>query len=209
MIRYLLRYHDRLLTALGQHLVILLLTMLFSLLLACALTLILHKAGGRAERVALRIAGAIYSIPSLALFAILIPVLGLGMKTAIFTLVMYNQFLLIRNFLAGFNSVSPFLIEAGSGLGMTWLQLVVKLKIPLSLPVIIAGIRLAVISTIGIGTIAAVINAGGIGAILFDGLRTNNPVKIVWGTILCAILAMGSNALFSRLESAARKKYFL
>jgi osmoprotectant transport system permease protein len=209
MINYLLRYNDRLLTALWQHIVILVLTIFFSLLLAAVLTLILHKAGTGAEQAALRIAGTIYAIPSLALFAILIPILGLGMRTAIFTLVLYNQFLLIRNFFAGFNTVPPFMIEAGRGLGMTWFQIILKVKIPLSLPVIIAGLRLAVISTIGIGTIAAVINAGGIGAVLFDGLRTNNPVKIIWGTILCSILALGANAAFSRLETFVRKKYYL
>jgi osmoprotectant transport system permease protein len=205
MIEYFLRYHGRLLAALGRHLVILLLTMLISLSLAALLTLLLHKRGRFAEQTALRIAGAVYAIPSLALFALLIPVLGLGMGTAVFVLVLYNQFLLLRNILAGFNAVPPPLIEAGYGMGMTWLQIVTLLKLPLSLPVIIAGVRLAVVSTIGIGTIAAVINAGGIGSILFDGLRTNNAVKIAWGALLCALLALGANAALLRLETLARK----
>ncbi|MDR1230510.1 MAG: ABC transporter permease [Spirochaetaceae bacterium] len=205
MIQYFMRYHGRLFTALGQHLLILLATMAISLTLAALLTLILHRKGRFAEQTALRIAGAVYAVPSLALFALLIPVLGLGMRTAVFVLVLYNQFLLLRNFLAGFNAVPPPLIEAGTGMGMTWLQIIVLIKLPLSLPVIIAGIRLAVVSTIGIGTIAAVINAGGIGAILFDGLRTNNAVKIVWGSLLCALLALGANAALLRLETLARK----
>jgi osmoprotectant transport system permease protein len=202
---YFLRYHGRLFAALGRHLVILLLTMIISLSLAALLTLFLHKRGRFAEQTALRIAGAVYAIPSLALFALLIPVLGLGMGTAVFVLVLYNQFLLLRNILAGFNAVPPPLIEAGCGMGMTWLQIVTLVKLPLSLPVIIAGVRLAVVSTIGIGTIAAVINAGGIGSILFDGLRTNNAVKIIWGALLCALLALGANAALLRLESAARR----
>jgi osmoprotectant transport system permease protein len=205
MIQYFLRYHGRLFAALGRHLFILLVTMAISLTLAALLTLILHRKGRFAERAALRIAGAVYAVPSLALFALLIPVLGLGMRTAVFVLVLYNQFLLLRNFLAGFNAVPPPLVEAGTGMGMTWLQTITMIKLPLSLPVIIAGVRLAVVSTIGIGTIAAVINAGGIGSILFDGLRTNNAVKITWGALLCALLALGANAALLRLEVLARK----
>ncbi|MDR1468930.1 MAG: ABC transporter permease [Spirochaetaceae bacterium] len=205
MIEYVARYHGRLFAAFGQHLLILLVTMTVSLVLAVLLTLFLHRKGRKAERAGLRIAGAVYAVPSLALFALLIPVLGLGMRTAVFVLVLYNQFLLVRNFLAGFNAVPAPLVEAGNGMGMTWMQVVVMVKVPLSLPVIIAGIRLAVVSTIGIGTIAAVINAGGIGSILFDGLRTNNAVKIVWGAILCAVLALGANAALLRLETFARK----
>ncbi|MDR2446033.1 MAG: ABC transporter permease [Treponema sp.] len=205
MIRYLFQYHDRLLAAFGQHLLLLALTMGFSLSLAAVLTLFLHRAGPVAERIALRIAGIVYTIPSLALFALLIPVLGLGMRTAVFVLVLYNQFLLLRNIFAGFNATPQPVIEAGYGMGMTWFQIIVLVKLPLSLPMIIAGIRLAVVSTIGIGTIAAVINAGGVGSILFDGLRTNNVVKIVWGTALCALLAVGANAALLRLETLARK----
>ncbi|MDR1220127.1 MAG: ABC transporter permease [Treponema sp.] len=202
---YLLQYHDRLLTAFCQHILLLTLTMFFSLSLAAVLTLILHRSGPAAERIALRIAGIMYTIPSLALFALLIPVLGLGMRTAVFVLVLYNQFLLLRNIFAGFNAVPQPVIEAGDGMGMTWIQIIMLVKLPLSLPMIIAGIRLAVVSTIGIGTIAAVINAGGVGSILFDGLRTNNAVKIVWGTALCALLALGANAALLRLEALARK----
>jgi osmoprotectant transport system permease protein len=204
MMRYFLRYHGRLFAAFGQHLIILLLTMIVSLALAALLTLLLHRKGRFAEQTALRIAGALYAIPSLALFALLIPVLGLGMRTAIFVLVLYNQFLLLRNIFAGFNAVPPPIIEAGYGMGMTWLQIVTLIKLPLSLPVIIAGVRLAVVSTIGIGTIAAVINSGGIGSILFDGLRTNNAVKIIWGTLLCGLLALGANAALLRLETLVR-----
>ncbi|MDR0708031.1 MAG: ABC transporter permease [Treponema sp.] len=205
MIRYLVQYHDRLLTAFGQHLLLLALTMVFSLMLAAVLTLLLHRSGPAAERIALRIAGIIYTIPSLALFALLIPVLGLGMRTAVFVLVLYNQFLLLRNIFAGFNAAPQPVIEAGYGMGMTWFQIIVLVKLPLSLPMIIAGIRLAVVSTIGIGAIAAVINAGGAGSILFDGLRTNNAVKIIWGTALCALLAVGANVALLRLETLARK----
>jgi osmoprotectant transport system permease protein len=179
--------------------------MAISLVLASALTLLADFGGKRLARLLLRFFSAVYAIPSLALFAILIPVLGIGFKTAVFVLVLYNQFLLLRNFLAGLDGVDPAIVEAATGLGMTHLQLLVKVKVPLAFPVLIAGVRLAVISTIGIGTIAAVINSGGIGSILFDGLRTANLVKIAWGAALSALLAILANAGLSALEKRSTK----
>jgi osmoprotectant transport system permease protein len=207
MWEYFVRYHGRLGAALVRHLAILGASVGISVFFAALITLFLEHAG-RLRGVVLRIFGAIYAVPSLALFAILIPVLGLGFWTAVFVLSLYNQFLLMRNFLAGLNAVDPAIIHAGTGMGMTNTQLLLKIKAPLAFPAIMAGIRLAVISTIGIGTIAAVINAGGIGSILFDGLRTMNSVKIIWGTILAAGLAIAANAVLSILERKLYKKIF-
>jgi osmoprotectant transport system permease protein len=208
MIAYWINYHDRLLAALRGHLAILGITLFFSILLASAITVLIlpHK---RAALWALSLFGAVYSIPSLALFAILIPILGIGMKTAVTVLVLYNQFLLIRNFLAGFNSIDPVITEAALGMGMTGMQMLGRIKLPLAFPALMAGVRLAVISTIGIATIASVINAGGIGVILFDGLRTLNAVKILWGTILSGGLAVAANAILGGIErfAAARLHY--
>jgi osmoprotectant transport system permease protein len=142
----------------------------------------------------------VYSIPSLALFAILIPVTGLGKVTAITVLVVYNQYLLLRNFIAGLNEVDSAIIEAATGMGMTNMQTLFKVRLPLSKKALFTGVRLAVVSTIGIATIAASINAGGLGSILFDGLRTMNVNKILWGSILSAGLAIGVNALLSKIE---------
>ena len=102
----------------------------------------------------------IYAIPSLALFAILIPATGLGKTTAIIVLILYNQYVLLRNFLAGLRGVDPAMLEAAAGMGMTTLQVLYKIRLPLSLNPLFAGLRLAAVSTIGIATIAATINAG-------------------------------------------------
>jgi osmoprotectant transport system permease protein len=208
MWEYFVRYHARLGEALLRHLAILGASLAISVFFAALITLFLEHAK-KFRGAVLRIFGAIYAIPSLALFAILIPVLGLGFWTAVFVLSLYNQFLLIRNFLAGLNAVDPAIIHAGIGMGMTNTQVLLKIKAPLAFPAIMAGIRLAVISTIGIGTIAAVINAGGIGSVLFDGLRTMNAVKVIWGTILAAGLAIAANAALSILERKVYKKIFL
>ncbi|MDR2073694.1 MAG: ABC transporter permease [Spirochaetaceae bacterium] len=208
MWEYFVRYHGRLGDILVRHLAILGASIVISVFFAALITLFLEYAV-RLRGTVLRIFGVIYSIPSLALFAILIPILGLGFWTAVFVLSLYNQFLLIRNFLTGLKAVDSAIIHAGTGMGMTNTQLLFKIKAPLAFPAIMAGIRLAVISTIGIGTISAVINAGGIGSILFDGLRTMNSVKIIWGTILAAGLAIAANAVLSILERKIYKKIFL
>ena len=142
----------------------------------------------------------IYSIPSLALFALLIPVTGLGKTSAIIVLVLYNQYLLLRNFLTGLREVDPAIVEAARGIGMSDWQVLTKVQVPLAKSALFAGIRLAVISTIGIGTIASAINAGGLGDLLFDGLRTMNTVKILWGSLLTAGLAILLNGLLKMAE---------
>ena len=115
--------------------------------------------------------------------------------------------MLIRNFCAGLRAVDRVLLDAAAGIGMTETRILLTVKVPLALPAIMAGVRLAVISTIGIGTVAAVINSGGLGTILFDGLRTMNSIKIIWGTLLAAALALFANALLALAEKKLRKKY--
>lgn len=199
MITYLVKYHDKLLNALVQHITIVLITLVLSVVLASVLT-ILAVYIQWLSRILIGFFSMIYSIPSLALFAILIPVTGLGRNTAIIVLVMYNQYLLLRNFIDGLNQVDGSVIEAATGMGMSRMQILIKVRIPLSLRPLFTGIHLAVVSTIGIATIAATINAGGLGSILLDGLRTLNVNKILWGSILSAGLAIAVNAGLSRLE---------
>lgn len=189
MISYVVRYYDKLLTALAEHLVLVFLTLLFSLLLATALTLLCVYVK-RVESLIVGICSMIYAIPSIALFAMLIPVTGLGETTAVTVLTIYNQYLLLRNFLAGLHGVDFGITEAAAGMGMTTGQILFKVQLPLAREAILSGVRLAATSTIGIATIAASINAGGLGTILFDGLRTMNSYKILWGSILSAGLAL-------------------
>lgn len=205
MITYLVKYHDKLLNALAEHITIVLITLVLSVVLASVLT-ILAMYFQWISKILIGFFSMIYSIPSLALFAILIPVTGLGRNTAVIVLVMYNQYLLLRNFIDGLNQVDGSVIEAATGMGMSRMQILVKVRIPLSLRPLFTGIHLAVVSTIGIATIAATINAGGLGSILLDGLRTLNVNKILWGSILSAGLAILVNAGLSRLEKHMAKR---
>ncbi len=199
MIMYGIRYWNKLGNSLIEHIELVLITLIISLFIAVLLSTICVFSE-IVSRLLISLFSILYSIPSLAFFAILIPVTGLGEKTAIIVLVVYNQYLLLRNFMDGLNAVDHSIIEAATGMGMTKMQIVTLVRIPLSKRALFTGIRLAVVSTIGIATIAASINAGGLGTILFDGLRTMNVNKIVWGSVLSAGLAIGVNAVLARIE---------
>ena len=199
MIEYALKYPEKLYGALGQHLMLVAVTLVLSLILAAALT-VCAMYFKTVSNGLIHLFSVIYSIPSLAMFAMLIPVTGLGTKTALIVLTLYNQYLLLRNFTAGLNGVDSSVIEAAAGVGMTTMQFLLKIRLPLAKRSVFTGIRLAIVSTTGIATIAATINAGGLGTILFDGLRTLNVVKILWGTVLSAGLAIVLNAGLERVE---------
>lgn len=199
MFAYFADHSDQLMSAFWEHLGIVFSVLLISIILAAVICWFLLQSE-RATNIVVNIFSEVYSIPSLALFALLIPLLGLGNKTAIPVLVLYNQYLLIRNFMTGMQNVDKSILEAGTGMGMSKWQLVTRVQLPLAMPSIVAGIRLAIISTTGIATIAATINAGGLGKILLSGLRTMNTYKIIWGTILCVLIALLADTLLRLLE---------
>lgn len=201
MIEYLLKYGDKLGKALVEHMILVSMTLLISLCIAAFLTL-LSMRSNLLSKLLIYLFSVIYSIPSLALFAVLIPVSGLGKVTAIIVLTLYNQYLLLRNFIVGLNEVDASIVESAVAMGMTQMQVLVKIRIPLSKKAIFTGIHLAIVSTIGIATIAASINAGGLGSVLFDGLRTMNTNKIVWGSILSAGLAVSANLILNKIEKS-------
>ena len=153
----------------------------------------------------LSILGVIYTIPSLSLFVLLIPLFGLGFTPAVVALVAYAQLMLVRNWVVGLSSLDPAVIEAARGMGMSSWQRFWQVEFPLALPMLLAGIRLAALSAIGIGTIAAYINAGGLGTLLFEGVITANYQKILAGSIAVSVLAIGVNTLLRLLEHQAEK----
>lgn len=148
----------------------------------------------------LALLGALYTVPSLAFLAFLIPSLGLGEKPAIVALAVYAQISLVRNIVAGIQGVDRSAIEAARGLGMTRWQLIRRVELPLALPVFIAGLRIALVTVIGLTTITAWINAGGLGTLLFDGISRNNPPQILAGAIAIVALALLADALMRILE---------
>lgn len=206
MLEYALKYHNKLLRALLEHIEMVGVTLLLSILVAVILTAVVIESRKRSG-IVLQICSALYSIPSLALFALLIPLTGIGTDTAVIVLIIYNQYILVRNFVEGLQRVDASVIDVARGMGMTGLQIFWKVRLPLALDSVVAGIRLAIVSTIGIATIGASIGAGGLGRILFDGMRTMNTVKILWGIVLSVGLVLLANGLLSLAEKKVR--YFI
>jgi len=154
----------------------------------------------------LYLAEIMMTVPSLALFGLLMLILGImGFKTfgflpAVIALIVYGQLPILRNTYTAIRGVDPAMIEAGKGMGMSERQLLFKVKLPLAVPVIMAGLRNAIVLIIGIAAIAAMIGAGGLGVPIFRGLRNARMDLIILGGVSVSILALLIDALMSRVE---------
>ena len=135
-------------------------------------------------------AGVVYTLPSLAVVAILVPFTGLSATTIIIPLIAYAQLVLIRNMVAAITGVDPALVEVGRAMGMNGWQIQVRVVLPLALPVIIAGVRVTAVTTIGIATIGALVGADNLGDLIFSGIANNFTAQIVAGAILVSALAL-------------------
>jgi osmoprotectant transport system permease protein len=183
----------------GQHLGMTIVALTIALLIAIPVGWLIARVSWLRGPV-LGVLGVIYTIPSLSLFVLLIPLVGLGFVPAIIALVAYAQLVLVRNVVIGLTGIEPSIVEAARGMGMNAWQRFSRVEFPLALPLILAGTRLAALSIIGSGTIAAFINAGGLGRLLFEGVSTGNRAKIVAGSLVVALLALGANVILHVLE---------
>ena len=149
------------------------------------------------------ISGTIYTIPSLALFAALIPFTGLSLLTAEIALVGYTLLILFRNIVAGLDGVPADVREAAEAMGYNRWQRLWRVELPLAVPVIVAGVRIATVSTLGLMTVAAIIGQGGLGVLILEGLNSFFPTKVYLGAVLSVALAIAADLLFLRLQRAA------
>lgn len=172
-----------------EHLELTGIALLFALILALPLGILVVSVRPLSLPIMLTL-GAIYTIPSLAFLAFLIPSLHLGKRPAIIVLAAYAQLALVRNFAAALHGVDPATIEAARGSGMTWGQILWRIRLPLALPVLIAGLRIATVTTIGLATITAWVNAGGLGSLLFDGISRDYPSQILAGAVAITGLSL-------------------
>lgn len=141
------------------------------------------------------VAGIIYTIPSLVAIAFLVPKTGLNATTVIIPLVGYAQIVLIRNIVAAIQAVDPMLVEVGRAMGMTPFQIQWRIVLPLALPIIVAGIRVATVTTIGVASVAALAGAGGLGTPIFTGLGNLSLDTIFGGAILITAMALAADGL--------------
>jgi osmoprotectant transport system permease protein len=198
-VSFLLRHPGEVALRLAQHVELVVL----ALVVACAVALplgVLVARRPRAGRAILAALNVVYTIPSLALFALLIPLLGIGVPTALVALVAYAQMILVRNVAVGLNGVPAPLLDAARGLGMSARQTFWRVEVPQALPVIVGGVRLAAITLVALAALAAWIDAGGLGVLILYGLEHDDPSRAVAGALAAALLAVAADVSLRALQ---------
>ncbi len=188
------------LTALGEHLYISVVSMVIALFITIPLGIYLTRNKKLADPV-IGFVGTFQTIQSVALFGFLLPFVGIGVKPTVIALVIYALLPIMRNVYTGIVEVDQSIVDAGRGMGMTNFQILTMVELPLALPVIMAGIRTATILTIGITTIAAFIGAGGLGVIIFRGVNLFRSEVVLAGAIPAALLALTSDFLLKIVQN--------
>ena len=201
-----MEHHAEILSATLEHVQLVAIAMFFAILIGVPLGMfIVQRPAPRA--IALGIAGIFQTIPSLALFGFLIPIPfigGVGQRTAIVALTVYALLPILRNTCVGLAEIDPAVLESAEAMGMTQGQILFRVRFPLGLAVILAGVRTATIITIGVATIAAAIGAGGLGTFIFRGVALVNDALLLAGAIPAALLAILSDFLLGQLERRLR-----
>ncbi|SDT14546.1 osmoprotectant transport system permease protein [Paenibacillaceae bacterium GAS479] len=153
------------------------------------------------------IANLLQTIPSLALLAILIPLMGIGTKPAILALLLYSIMPVLRNTYEGFRSVNPHVLEAARGLGYSSVQSLLRVQLPLALPYIMSGVRLTTVYIISWATLATLVGAGGLGQLIVAGMGVNQPYLIIAGALGAILLALVADLLLGWLESVLNRRF--
>jgi osmoprotectant transport system permease protein len=189
-----------------EHMTLVLIAMALAIAIGVPLgMLIVRRPALRA--VALALASIFQTIPSLALFGFLIPIPflgGVGKRTAVVALVLYALLPILRNTYVGLTGIDPTVLESAEAMGMTPSQILLRVRLPLALSVILAGIRTSTVITIGVATIAAAIGAGGLGTFIFRGVAMVSDAVILAGAVPAAALALLADALLGLLERRLR-----
>ena len=194
-----LRNWDQVALALGQHVTIALtaLAIAFAIALPVGIVAARHP---RVHAIALTVAGFLYTIPTLAFLALLIPLVGLGRTNAIIAMVAFSLVVLIRNIATGIRGVAPDVVDAARGRGMSARQLLLRVELPLAAPVIVAGLRVAAVTVISVTVVAAYVNAGGLGTLIFNGIAGDHAPKIWSGALTACALAIAVDGLLALFE---------
>ncbi|MGH4118939.1 ABC transporter permease [Clostridium sp.] len=190
---------DTILDLTVEHFIMVLTAMVISIILGTAVGIIITM-NKKVASIVLNITNVMMTIPSLALFSLLIPILGIGKAPAIVGLVAYTQLPIVRNVYTGITNINPSIIEAARGMGLTEMKILYKIKIPLAFPSIMTGIRTATVMGIGIGAIAGYIGAGGLGVYIFRGISRTNDNMVLIGAILISIIAILTDKLLEKVQ---------
>jgi osmoprotectant transport system permease protein len=204
--RFFVEHRSEILSATLDHMVLVLIAMGIAILIGVPLGMMIVRRTAL-RNISLGLASIFQTIPSLALFGFLIPIPfigGIGKRTAIVALVLYALLPILRNTYVGLTGIDPTLLESAEAMGMTETQILFRVRFPMALSVILAGIRTATVITIGVATIAAAIGAGGLGSFIFRGVALVNDSLLLAGAIPAALLAIAADVLLGRLERKLR-----
>ena len=183
-----------------EHLLLVLVAMAISIVLGVTIGILITRSRALANLV-LGLASIMMTIPSLALFSLLLPILGIGTAPAIVGLVAYTLLPIIRNVYVGITTIDPAIIEAARGMGLTDRKILLRIQIPLAIPASMIGIRTAVVMGIGIGAIASYIGAGGLGTYIFQGISRTNDNMVIIGAILISLIAILADKYLGQLQN--------
>lgn len=182
-------YRPELVDATVEHLWITVVSVLAGFLLAVPLALLARRSP-TFESVVIGGTTILYTIPSLALFSLLLPFTGLSPTTVVIGLALYSLTILVRNVLAGLRGVDPAVVESARGVGYSDTRLLLRVEVPLALPVIMAGLRIATVSTVALATIGSIVSYGGLGNLLLNAVGNQFKAQIFAASVLCVLLAV-------------------
>ena len=185
---------------LGEHVLMVVASVAIGFVISFALAVISRR-WRRAYGPILAVTGTLYAVPSLALFVLLIPITGLSLTTGIVALVLYTLLILIRNIVVALDGVPPDVVEAATGMGYGPGQRFWRVELPIALPVVVAGLRIATVTTVGLVAITTFIGLGGLGYLIINsGTRRFFPTSIYVGVLLCVALAVLADVALSLLQ---------
>src|ERR1051326_983261 len=191
-----------LLDAISQHVQLTVIAVGLGLVISLPLGVFAHR-WNRLRNPVLTVFGIFYTIPSLAIFSVLVPYTGLSVLTAEIGLVGYTVLILVRNILVGLEAVPRDVIDAADGMGYRPMARLLRVELPLALPAIFAGVRIATVTTIGLVTITAVIGLGGLGQLIYDGLIDDFRTPLLMGTLLSILLALVADLALAGVQRLA------
>ncbi len=195
---------DFFLGLLWEHLQISFISIVFAMAIGLVIGIVISEFR-KSSKFVIGLVNLLYTIPSISLLGLLIPLSGIGDTTAIIALTIYALLPMVRNTFTALTNISPLLIEAATGMGSTKLQTLFKIKLPLAVPIMIAGIRNMAVMTIALGGIASFIGAGGLGVAIYRGITTNNKAMTLIGSLLIAVLAIVIDLLIGIIEKITKK----
>ncbi len=189
ILSYFIQERTQIISLLIEHINLTLISVLLAIVIGVPLGILISHFK-KINKTVMGIANTIQAVPSMALLGFLIPFLGIGLLPSVFMVVLYSLLPIIKNTFTSIEGINPQMIEAAEGIGLTKLQILFKIQIPMALPVIMAGVRISAVTAVGLMTIAAFVGAGGLGFLVFSGIRTANTNQILAGAIPACLLAL-------------------